>query len=42
MLLKMHQNLECLQVLNVSGMQATDHSVAKDFGAECFYGLIYM
>ena len=42
MLLKMNKNLERLQVLNVCGMQATDHSVAKDFRAECCYDLIYM
>lgn len=42
MLLKMNKNLEGLQVLNVCGMQATNHSVAKDFGAECCYDLIYM
>lgn len=42
MILKMNKNLEHLQVLNVCGMQATDHSVAKGFGAECCYNLIYM
>lgn len=41
-LLKMNENLGHLQVLNVCGMQATDHSVAKDFGAESCYDLIYM
>lgn len=41
-LLKMNKNLERLQVLNVCGMQATDHSVAKGFGAECCCNLIYM
>lgn len=42
MLFKMNKNLEHLQVLNVCGMQATDHSVAKGFGAECCCDLIYM
>lgn len=39
MLLKIDENLECLQVLNVSGVQGTDRSVAKDFGAEYFDAL---